>query len=109
MPSGTPRPVVVDGVSYPSIAAAARAIGITRQCLQARVVAALIPNRERPIDMGENRRDWSRLPHPVVVMGLHYPSWRAAMRATGHSFRALVRHVETGEPLKGGRKKITES
>lgn len=65
--SGTPQSVEIDGVRYPSLADAARALGITRQAVSDRVArnGHVFSSARRPSRSGI---DWS---DPVAVAGYH--------------------------------------
>ena len=72
-------PITIRGTEYPSQIAAARALGVTRQC----VSIALKDNRSL------DRIGTGVKAVPVTVYGVKYPSYAAAGRALGVSTAAV--------------------
>lgn len=73
-----PKPVTLEGVTYPSRAAAAKALGISEPAVLYRL------QHEEPGKKWKTRRSI-----PTTVDGVTYPSRLAASRATGVSYDKL--------------------
>jgi hypothetical protein len=91
-----PRPVVIDGVRYLSVSAAARALHMERPVVRERLNSLAYPTwtyAPQPADPAEVRRIQNRQGRPVVVDGITYDSMHAAARALGVDYRYIRRRA----------------
>lgn len=74
-----PNPVTIRGITYPSMAAAARTFGLN----PGTVFKAKEEGRLDHCGLGQNKAQ------PVTIDGVEYPSIQQAARATGINFETL--------------------
>ena len=75
-------PVVIDGINYPSITAAAAKLGVSYEAVRYRLSSPDYPNYRRKDEIKRPRTlRTPRTGKPVFVDGVEYPSMREAERA----------------------------
>lgn len=96
MTSGKPRSITWNGVEYPSLAAAARELGITRERMRQRINAGMTCDED--LWPPEQRSEW--LKKPFTWNGVQYPSRNAAAHSLGISRATIQARVRRGQPRK---------
>jgi hypothetical protein len=86
--------ITIRGVHYPTQAAAARALGVSRQT----VTSAVKAGRTEFIGLGY-APGAHRAPQPITVDGVQYRSLTAAAVATGYPHKRLRMFLNEGIPL----------
>ncbi|MBC6437127.1 MAG: hypothetical protein GDA52_03060 [Rhodobacteraceae bacterium] len=80
------NPITIRGVTYPSQAAAARALGVSTSSV------ARLARRGEPDSIGIGTKSGQ----PITIRGVTYPSQAAAARALGISRQAVNDATRTG-------------
>lgn len=82
-----PRPVEIQGVQYPSVYAASRALGVSRT----QIVRAIKQGKTDRIGMGNEAHQM-----PTLIRGVLYPSRTAAAEALGVDVTTVVKAIARG-------------
>lgn len=92
-----PRPVEIQGVEYPSVTAAARALGVSRT----QICRAIREGKTDKIGMGNEAHQM-----PTLIRGVLYPSRTAAAQALGRSVTTVVHAIARGKPDVVGARRV---
>jgi hypothetical protein len=90
------KPCVVDGVTYESLSAAARAYGLPVATVQMRLLRGR--TIEEAVTLAPDEANTSAT--PITIEGTTYPSVRAAIRAYGMSWNTVMSRVPRGWKLE---------
>lgn len=100
MTSGKARPVIWNGVEFPSMADAARAKGVTRERMRQLIAKGRVSDGDKRI-----RVRYSSLCKPCAWDGVEYPSITAAAQANGVSVQVMRWRLLQGYTGNGDMKR----
>jgi len=108
--SGCAKPCRFDGVDYPSYAAAAEALGVTRAAISLRMRGEAAVRRAAARRAKRRAaRDSNRVVTVIEVEGVAYPSLAAAGRGLGLSAPAVATRVASDSVRWRGWRKFTKT
>ena len=96
MPNGT-VPIRIRGVDYPSIKAAAEALGLSHTTISSHLARGTLENAGKGRGYGASHRTANGLSKPISLGGMDFPSYSALSRYLGKSQNYVATAMRNGE------------